>query len=54
MIYFVIITAYEYFDYAKEALNLGVFEYLLKPINKSNFIEAINNLKTAIEKKRKT
>lgn len=52
-IFFVIITAYEYFDYAKEALNLGVFEYLLKPINKSKLIEAINNLKTAIEKKRK-
>ncbi|WP_027307832.1 response regulator [Caloramator sp. ALD01] len=52
-IFFVILTAYEYFDYAKEALNLGVFEYLLKPINKLKLIETINNLKTAIEKRRR-
>jgi two-component system response regulator YesN len=49
---FVIITAYEYFDYAKEALNLGVFEYLLKPVNKNKLIETINNIKINIEMKR--
>lgn len=49
---FVIITAYEYFDYAKEALNLGVFEYLLKPINKNKLIETLDNIKTHISKKR--
>ena len=31
-ILFIIISAYEHFDYAKEALNLGVIEYVLKPI----------------------
>lgn len=49
---FVIITAYEYFDYAKEALNLGVFEYLLKPINKRKLIETLDNIKAHINKKR--
>ena len=49
---FVIITAYEYFDYAKEALNLGVFEYLLKPINKNKLIETLNNIKINIDNKR--
>lgn len=49
---FVIISAYEYFDYAKEALNLGVFEYLLKPINKNKLIETLNNIKININKKR--
>lgn len=49
---FVIITAYEYFDYAKEALNLGVFEYLLKPINKNKLIETLNNIKVNLDKKR--
>jgi two-component system response regulator YesN len=49
---FVILTAYEYFDYAKEALNLGVFEYLLKPINKNRLIETLNNISIAISKKR--
>ena len=51
---FVILTAYEYFDYAKEALNLGVFEYLLKPINKNKLIETISNINIAINKKRGT
>jgi two-component system response regulator YesN len=49
---FVIITAYEYFDYAKEALNLGVFEYLLKPVNKNKLIETLDNIKIHINKKR--
>ena len=52
-VFFIILTAYEYFDYAKEALNLGVFEYLLKPINKAKLIETINNLKYEIDNKRK-
>lgn len=42
-ILFVILTAYEYFNYAKEAVNLGVFEYLLKPINRDKVIETISN-----------
>ncbi|MGH4117517.1 response regulator transcription factor [Clostridium sp.] len=50
--FFVIITAYDYFDYAKEALNMGVFEYLLKPINKKKLIECLNNIKVNIDKKR--
>ena len=36
---FVIITAYEFFDYAKEAINMGVSEYLLKPVSKNKVIE---------------
>ena len=43
-IIFVIITAYEYFQYAQEAVKLGVSEYLLKPINRNSIIET---LKTA-------
>lgn len=50
--FFVILTAYEYFDYAKEALNLGVFEYLLKPINKNKVIETINKMCDELVKKR--
>jgi two-component system, response regulator YesN len=48
----VILSAYEYFDYAKEALNLGVIEYLLKPINKSKLIETINMISAEINRKR--
>lgn len=43
-IVFVIITAYEYFDYAKDAVNLGVYEYLLKPLNKNKVIEILNKI----------
>ncbi|KAB3531117.1 response regulator transcription factor [Alkaliphilus serpentinus] len=50
---FVIISAYEYFQYAKEAVNLGVHEYLLKPINKNKVIETLKNLTQVIEGKRR-
>lgn len=51
-ILFIIISAYEYFDYAKEALNLGVIEYMLKPVKKNKLIETIENIKKIINNKR--
>ena len=33
-IVFIVISAYDKFSYAKEAINLGVLEYLTKPVNK--------------------
>jgi len=50
---FVIITAYEFFDYAKDAINLGVSEYILKPVNKSKVIETLNNLCDTIRQNRR-
>jgi len=52
-ILFVIITAYEFFDYAKEAINLGVSEYILKPIEKSKVIDTLNNLCNTIKQNRR-
>ena len=52
-IVFVILTAYEYFDYVKDAINLGVSEYLLKPINKNKVIETIENLSVKINQRRR-
>lgn len=49
---FVIITAFEYFEYAKEAINLGVSDYILKPLNKEKVIETINSLNQTISLKR--
>lgn len=49
---FVIITAYEYFNYAKEAINLGVHDYLLKPINRSKVVETLEGICTTIASKR--
>lgn len=34
-----IITAYDKFNYAKEAVNLGVQEFLTKPVNKKVILE---------------
>ncbi len=38
-IVFIIITAYDRFSYAQEAINLGVMDYITKPINKKKIID---------------
>lgn len=38
---YIIITAYESFNYAQEALRLGAYDILLKPIDSGQLIEAI-------------
>jgi two-component system response regulator YesN len=49
---FVLVSAYDYFDYAKEALSLGVKEYLLKPASKQQVVETIRRLIEEIEQER--
>lgn len=44
---FVVLTAYDKFDYAKEAINLGVLEYLNKPFNQKDIVSV---LQQAMEK----
>ena len=34
---FIIITAYDKFSYAQEAVNLGVMEFITKPVNKKRY-----------------
>ncbi len=48
----IIISAYSDFSYAQEAIELGVVNYLLKPINKQKLIEVVENA-LEIEEKRK-
>ena len=43
------ITGYDYFDYAVNALKIGVDDYILKPVSKVDIIEIISGL---IEKKK--
>jgi two-component system response regulator YesN len=40
---FIIISAYEKFDFAKEAIGLGVIEYINKPLNRIKVADAIRN-----------
>lgn len=46
---FIILSAYEQFEYAKEALALGVKDYLLKPINRYKLIEAIHQVVESLQ-----
>ena len=49
---FIILTAYDKFDYAKEAINLGVLDYLNKPFNQKAIVEVIERAKHEIDLKR--
>ncbi|MCG0276279.1 MAG: response regulator [Thermosediminibacteraceae bacterium] len=46
----VITTAYDDFEYAKEALRLGSIDYLLKPIRPEEFTAVLNKLLNIFEK----
>ncbi|WP_251550302.1 response regulator transcription factor [Neobacillus muris] len=46
----IIISAYSEFEYAQEALRLGVVNYLLKPIGKKKLIEAVEEAVKVLEK----
>lgn len=48
----VIITGYDRFEYARDAIRLGAFEYLLKPIQEESFDEMIKSVRAALRKKR--
>lgn len=47
----IIISAYSEFNYAQEAIQLGVLDYLLKPIGKEKLIEAVEQAIVVQEKK---
>lgn len=49
----VILTAYDYFTYAKEAISLGVNEYLLKPVKKEQIVAVLNKLTEEIATEKK-
>jgi two-component system, response regulator YesN len=47
----VLITAYERFDIAREAVELGVVDYLLKPVSKDSLAESLRGAAGAIERR---
>ena len=49
----IIVSGYGDFGYAQKAIDIGVSEYLLKPITSTKLIAAVKNAASAIEKERK-
>lgn len=52
--YFVIISGYDEFEYAKKAIELKVFGYLLKPIQKNELIQLMTKLKKQLDEDKKS
>ncbi len=51
----IFLTGYDEFAYAKEAISIGVAEYLLKPITSAQLIEVLHKVETSIlEERRKS
>lgn len=51
-IIFIVISAYDKFGYAKEALSLGVMDYLNKPVEKGLFLETIRKAMAKVDSER--
>lgn len=49
----IILTGYQEFEYAKEAIKIGIAEYLSKPINGEELLREVDALAVKIEEKRK-
>ena len=47
-----ILSGYDEFDYAKEAIRLGETEYLLKPISSGKLLEALNGVSESIRREK--
>ena len=44
------ITGYDYFDYAREAIKIGVQDYILKPVSKDDIRQVVADLKENVLK----
>lgn len=51
-IIFIVMSAFDKFDYAKEAINLGVLEYLNKPVNHNKIVGVIKKSMNLIDMER--
>lgn len=49
----IILTAYDYFEYARLSIKVGIYDYILKPFTNEEFLDSINELIKKIEEKRK-
>lgn len=47
-----ILSAYDQFQYAQEAINLGAYKYLTKPVNRNLIVQTVRNCMTLVDTKR--
>lgn len=50
----IVLSGYDEFEYARQCIQLGVREYLLKPINAANLREALDKVSRQLQEERKT
>ena len=50
----ILISGYEWFQYAKKALELGAVSYLVKPVEECDLLAALNHASQRIEKRNKS
>ena len=48
----IIMSAYDKFDYAKEAINMGVLEYLNKPVDREKIVQVLRRAMAMIDRER--
>ncbi len=48
----IILSAYDQFKYAQEAVSLGVYRYLTKPVNRNIVVETLRGAMAEVDKKR--
>lgn len=51
---FIFISGYGEFEYAREALRQGAFDYLLKPIDHDELVEMLYRAKTRLDEQKRT
>lgn len=49
----IILSGFDEFSYAKEAINIGISEYIVKPLCSEDLLKALNGVSVQIEKERK-
>lgn len=50
---FIVISAYNFFDYAKEVIKYGVEDYILKPVAKDEFVKVVGRVVNKIDEEKK-
>ena len=49
----VIVSVYEFFEYAKQAVELGVSEYLIKPVKKERLVDTLQRITAQLDDERR-